>query len=421
MKVEIITIGDEILIGQVVDTNSAWIGQQLNSIGASVQRITSISDGLGDIKGAIADAASRAEVVLMTGGLGPTNDDITKVALCEYFNCGTVFHGEILEHIEMLFRRFGRSVSEVNRQQAALPEPCEPLHNPMGTAPGMWFDTGDTVIVSMPGVPYEMKAIMTGTVLPRLAERFNAPTILHRTVLTMGMGESWLAERIAQWENALPQEMKLAYLPSPGRVRLRLSAIGDDEEALRKELDRQTGLLTGLIPELVYGYDGDTIEGVVANLLRINRLTVSTAESCTGGTISQMLTSVPGASNYFPGGVVTYSYESKVRELGVKQSTLETLGAVSEEVVIEMAEGVRRRFGTDFSIAVSGIAGPDGGTPDKPVGTVWMAVSGPNGTVARKHLFGDNRERNIQRSALTALNMLRKQVIDPRADEGQQL
>jgi len=411
MKVEIVTIGDEILIGQVVDTNSAWIGQQLNCIGAAVQRITSISDDLEAIKQSIADAAARADVVLLTGGLGPTNDDITKVALCEYFNCGTVFHGEVLDHIEQLFRRFGRTVSEVNRLQAALPEVCEPLHNAMGTAPGMWFDTGETVIVSMPGVPYEMKSIMADEVLPRLTKRFNAPTILHRTLLTMGMGESWLAERIADWEKALPKDIKLAYLPSPGKVRLRLSAIGANESVLRQELEQQVKQLWELIPELVYGFDEDTIESVVANLLRKRNLTVCTAESCTGGTISQMLTSVPGASNYFPGGVVTYSYESKMRELGVSAQMLETLGAVSEETVIEMAEGAKRKFGTDYAISVSGIAGPDGGTPDKPVGTVWMAVSGPLGTVARKHLFGDNRERNIERSALTALNMLRKEIL----------
>jgi nicotinamide-nucleotide amidase len=282
----------------------------------------------------------------------------------------------------------------------------------MGTAPGMWFDTGDTVIVSMPGVPYEMKSIMSDEVLPRLVKRFNAPTIIHRTVLTMGMGESWLAERIADWEKALPPRLKLAYLPSPGRVRLRITAIGAGETALRAELEQQVQLLCDLIPELVYGFDEDTIEGVVANLLRQNGLTVCTAESCTGGAISRMLTSVPGASNYFPGGVVTYSYDSKIRELGVRSETLETLGAVSEETVLEMAEGARRKFGTHFAVSVSGIAGPDGGTPDKPVGTVWMAISGPNGTTAHKALFGDNRERNIERSALTALNMLRKQIID---------
>lgn len=411
MRVEIITIGDEILIGQVVDTNSAWIGQQLNAIGASVQRITSISDDLSAIKAAIADAAQRVDVILITGGLGPTNDDITKVALCEFFNCGLVFHEAVARHIEALFNRFGKTVSEVNRRQAELPENCEPLHNAMGTAPGMWFDTGRTVIVSMPGVPYEMKAIMADGVLPRLVKRFDAPAILHRTVLTIGMGESWLAERIADWEALLPKEIRLAYLPSPGRVRLRLSAIGQDKNLLSQELDIQVKNLCDLIPELVYGFDNDTIEGVVADLLKTHGLTVCTAESCTGGTISQLLTSVPGSSQYFPGGVVTYSYESKERELKVLNSTLTKYGAVSEEVVREMAEGAKRRFQTDFSIAVSGIAGPDGGTPEKPVGTVWMAVCSPNGTIARKHLFGDNRSRNIHRSAITALNLLRKQII----------
>jgi nicotinamide-nucleotide amidase len=417
MKVEIITIGDEILIGQIVDTNSAWMGQKLNSIGFNVQRIITIGDGLEEIKTAISESASRADVVLITGGLGPTNDDVTKVALCQYFDCSTVLHGEVLDHISTLFARFNRPVTEVNRRQAELPTACVPLHNAMGTAPGMWFDAGDTVIVSMPGVPYEMKSIMTDEVLPRLSERFNAPTILHRTLLTMGMGESWLAERIAQWENALPSGFKLAYLPSPGRVRLRISAVGDDAEALRSELENQVKTLWDLIPDLVYGFDEDTIEGVVANLLRLSGLTVSTAESCTGGTISQMLTSVPGASKYFPGGVVTYSYESKVRELKVSSDTLATQGAVSEHTVVEMAEGCKRRFGTDYAISVSGIAGPDGGTLDKPVGTVWMAICGPNGTVARKYQFGDNRERNITRSALTALNMLRKQILTDRSGQ----
>jgi len=411
MKVEIITIGDEILIGQIVDTNSAWMGQQLNGIGASVQRIVSISDGKEEIKLAIAESASRADVVLVTGGLGPTNDDVTKVALCEYFGCKTVFHPEIAAHIEQLFARFNRTVSEINRQQADLPEACQPLHNAQGTAPGMWFDTGKTVIISMPGVPYEMKGIMTNEALPRLVKRFVAPTILHRTILTMGMGESWLSERISVWENALPKALKLAYLPSPGRVRLRLTAIGNNEEALRLELNAEVNKLLELISELVYGFDDDTIEGVVGNLLRERKMTVSTAESCTGGSIGQLLTSISGASHYFLGGLVAYSNDVKMQELGVNLKTLEAFGAVSEAVVIEMAEGARQKFRTDFAISVSGIAGPDGGTADKPVGTVWIAVAGPRGTKAKMYQFGDNRKRNIERSALTALNMLRKQIL----------
>ena len=411
MKVEIITIGDEILIGQIVDTNSAWMGQQLNGIGASVQRILSISDGKEEIKLAISESANRVDVVLVTGGLGPTNDDVTKVALCEYFGCKTVFHPEIEAHIEQLFARFNRTVSEINRQQADLPEACQPLHNAQGTAPGMWFDTGKTVIISMPGVPYEMKGIMTNEVLPRLVKRFEAPTILHRTILTMGLGESWLSERISAWENALPKALKLAYLPSPGRVRLRLTAIGKNEEALRLELNTEVSKLLELIPELVYGFDEDTIEGVVGNLLRERKMTVSTAESCTGGSIAQLLTSISGASHYFLGGIVAYSNDVKQQELGVNLKTLEAFGAVSEAVVIEMAEGARQKFKTDFAISVSGIAGPDGGTADKPVGTVWIAVAGTRGTQAKMYQFGDNRKRNIERSALTALNMLRKQIL----------
>jgi len=411
MKVEIITIGDEILIGQIVDTNSAWMGQQLNAIGAKVERIISISDGKEEIKEAIAESAKRADVVLVTGGLGPTNDDVTKVALCEFFNCETVFHPDVAEHIERLFARFNRTVTEINRQQANLPEACEPLHNAVGTAPGMWFDTGRTVIVSMPGVPYEMKGIMTNGVLPRLAMRFEAPTILHRTVLTMGMGESWLSERIADWENALPKELKLAYLPSPGKVRLRLTAIGQDAMELRQMLHDNVDSLLELIPELVYGYDEQTIEGVVADLLRTNNLTVSTAESCTGGTVAQMLTSIPGASAYFMGGIVAYSNDVKVAELGVEPSVLAEHGAVSEATVIAMANGARKKFGTDYAISLSGVAGPDGGTPEKPVGTVWIAIAGPQATIARIYLFGDDRGRNIERSAMMALNLLRKQIL----------
>jgi nicotinamide-nucleotide amidase len=411
MKVEIITIGDEILIGQIVDTNSAWIGQQLNGIGFAVQRIISISDTKDEIKQAIGDSASRADVVIVTGGLGPTNDDVTKVALCEYFGCALVFHVDISSHIDGLFARFGKTVSEVNRRQAELPSACMPLHNALGTAPGMWFDTGKSIVISLPGVPYEMKSIFTNELVPRLVERFDAPTIIHRTVLTMGMGESWLSEHIADWEFALPPPLKLAYLPSPGRVRLRLSAIGEDESLLKQLMDEQVAQLVDLIPELVYGFDDETIQGVVADLLTSRGLTVSTAESCTGGTISQLLTSIPGASVYFIGGLVAYSYEVKENDLGVSKRTLIAQGAVSEATVIEMAVGARRKFASDFAISVSGIAGPDGGTSEKPVGTVWIAIAGPNKSVARKYQFGDNRERNIERSAITAINMLREQIL----------
>lgn len=411
MRVEVITIGDEILIGQIVDTNSAWMAQKLNDIGAKVERITTISDGLDDIISALHDAQDRADVVLITGGLGPTKDDVTKKALAKYFDCGFTFYPQIAEHIAKLFARFGREMSELNRLQAELPNACQPLQNNQGTAPGMWFEKRKTVFVSMPGVPYEMKGIMREHVLPRLKEKFNMLTILHRTVLTMGMGESWLSERIADWEDALPEGIKLAYLPSPGRVRLRLSAIGNDEHTVSEMLEAEVEKLVLLIPELVYGYDDDTIESVVGELLREQGKTLSTAESCTGGLIAHKITSISGSSDYYLGSVVSYANEVKIESLGVSEENLKEFGAVSEEVVRQMAKGVRSKLKTDYSIATSGVAGPTGGSEEKPVGTVWIAVATPTGTIAKKYLFGHDRGRNIEISANTALNMLRKQLV----------
>lgn len=410
MRVEVITIGDEILIGQIVDTNSAWMAHELNDIGAKVERITTIPDGLDDIISALQDAQDRADVVLITGGLGPTKDDVTKKALAKYFDCGFTFYPQIAEHIARLFARFGKEMSELNRLQAELPSFCEPLQNDLGTAPGMWFQRKGTVFVSMPGVPYEMKGIMREHVLPRLKEKFSLQTILHRTVLTMGMGESWLSERIAGWEDALPQGIKLAYLPSPGRVRLRLSAIGNDEQTVSEILEAEVQKLVLLIPELVYGFDEDTIELVVGEQLRRMGKTLCTAESCTGGLIAHKITSISGSSDYFLGSVVSYANEVKMESLGVSVENLKRFGAVSEEVVRQMAEGARKRLKTDYAIATSGVAGPTGGTEEKPVGTVWIAVATPTGTVAKKYQFGHNRERNIEISANTALNMLRKQL-----------
>lgn len=410
MRVEVITIGDEILIGQIVDTNSAWMAQKLNDIGAKVERITTISDGLDDIISALHDAQDRADVVLITGGLGPTKDDVTKKALAKYFDCGFTFYPQIAEHIAKLFARFGKEMSELNRLQAELPNACQPLQNNQGTAPGMWFEKRKTVFVSMPGVPYEMKGIMREHVLPRLKEKFSLQTILHRTILTMGMGESWLSERIADWEDALPEGIKLAYLPSPGRVRLRLSAIGNDEHRVSETLEAEVQKLVLLIPELVYGFDDDTIELVVGEQLKRMGKTLSTAESCTGGLIAHKITSISGSSDYYLGSVVSYANEVKMEALGVSEESLKSFGAVSEEVVRQMAEGARRVLKTDYAIATSGIAGPTGGTEEKPVGTVWIAVATPNDTVAKKYQFGHNRERNIEMSANTALNMLRKQL-----------
>ncbi len=411
MKVEIITIGDEILIGQIIDTNSAWMAQALNDIGAKVERIVTISDGLEEIILAVSQAESRADVVLITGGLGPTKDDVTKKALAQYFDCGFTFYPEIETHIAKLFERFGKKMSDLNRLQAELPSACKPLQNNQGTAPGMLFEKNGTLVVSMAGVPYEMKGIMTEHVIPMLIEKFDAPTIIHKTLLTMGMGESWLSERIADWEDSLPSEVKLAYLPSPGRVRLRLSAFGQDKAALSEKLNLEVVKIQSLIPELIYGYDDDTIESVVGNLLREKGNTVSTAESCTGGLIAHKITSISGSSEYFLGSIVSYANEVKIELLGVQEQNLIDFGAVSEQVVVQMAERVRQKMKTDYSIATSGVAGPTGGTDEKPVGTVWIAVCGPNGTKSKKFLFGQNRERNIEISANAALNLLRKELI----------
>lgn len=410
MKVEIITIGDEILIGQIVDTNSAWMARKLNDIGAKVERIVTTTDELDDIKATLADAETRADVVLITGGLGPTNDDVTKKALAEYFDCGYTFYPEIADHISALFARFGKQISELNRLQAELPTACEPLQNNQGTAPGMWFERNETVFVSMAGVPYEMKGIMRDHVLPRLIEKFDAPTIIHKTILTMGMGESWLSERIADWETGLPQEIKLAYLPSPGRVRLRLTAFGKEEIRLNELLKVEVLKVQTLIPELIFGYGEETIESVVGNLLREKEKTISTAESCTGGLIAHKITSISGSSDYFLGSVVSYANDVKIDVLGVNEQALVDFGAVSEDVVRQMAEGVKAKMKTDYALATSGIAGPTGGTDEKPVGTVWIAVAGPKRTVAKKYQFGQNRERNIEISANSALNMLRKEL-----------
>lgn len=411
MKVEIITIGDEILIGQIVDTNSAWMAQELNKIGAKVERITTISDGIDVIKESLSEAQKRADVVLITGGLGPTKDDVTKKALAQYFNCDFTFYPEIAEHIAKLFARFGKEMSELNRLQAELPSACQPLQNNQGTAPGMWFENSEGIIVSMPGVPYEMKGLMLDHVLPLLRTKFLMPSILHKTILTMGMGESWLSERIAAWEDALHAEIRLAYLPSPGRVRLRLSAFGNDEQLLTQKLDSEVKKLLEIIPELVFGFDEETIESVVGKLLSEKGMTLSTAESCTGGMIAHKITSVAGSSKYFLGSVVSYANEVKMEELGVSEENLINYGAVSEQVVRQMAEGVRKKMKTDYSIATTGIAGPDGGTEEKPVGTVWIAVATPHYTVAQKYQFGHDRSRNIEISANTGLNMLRKELM----------
>ncbi len=411
MRSEIITIGDEILIGQIIDTNSAWIAQRLNEIGVDVAQVTSVSDTPEAIRNALDEAGSRAQLVLITGGLGPTNDDLTKLTLSDYFGSPTSFREEVFEDIGQLFRTRGRGIAELNRRQADVPEAARVIRNYEGTAPGMWFDRGRFVVVSMPGVPHEMKAMFTHSVLPWIVERFETPEIVHRTILTGGLPESILAAKLEEWEGALPKEIRLAYLPNAGRVRLRLSARGSDREALLALINKQVKELHQVVGKYIYGEGEQTLEEVVGIELRKRGMTVATAESCTGGAIAAALTSIPGSSDYVTGGVVAYSNEVKMRQLGVREQDLINHEAVSEPVVQAMAKGVKELLGTDFAVATSGIVGPDGGTDEKPVGTVWIAVAGPKGIWSKPFLFGTRRKHNVHLTVNAGLAALRREIL----------
>jgi len=410
-SVEIITIGDEILIGQTVDTNSAWMGGELNLIGININRITSISDNRDEIISALNEALSRAEVVLITGGLGPTSDDLTKDTLAGYFGGKLVMDAGVLENITERLRRRNLNMNENNRQQAMVPDNCKVLQNLTGTAPGMLFEKSGKIVVSMPGVPHEMKHIMKEHVLPLLAERLPGGVIVHKNIMTYGVAEAILAERLTTFEDQLPGEVRLAYLPAYGVIKLRLTAAGSDEKKIRKSVSEQVEKLYKIIPDVIYGEDEVMIEEVVGKLLNDNKLTVSTAESCTGGKIASLITSVPGSSGWFRGSVVAYDNSIKTGILGVNKETLKLYGAVSAETAGEMARGARRLMGTDYSVAVTGIAGPTGGTAEKPVGTVWIAIDSERGVVTEKQIFADNRQINISRSSYGALNLLRKQIV----------
>lgn len=412
MKAEIITIGDEILIGQIVDTNSAWMAEQLNLAGIEVYQITSVHDDRNHIMQALASAEQQVDVVLITGGLGPTKDDITKYALCEYFDTKLVFHEPTFEVIRERFKNRGIDFNKLNRDQALVPESCTVIPNAEGTAPCMWFERNDTIFVSMPGVPFEMKGLMSHEVLPRLLTSGKLKVIVHKTVLTQGVPESMLAIRIEEWENNLPPFIRLAYLPNPTSVRLRLTAIGTDAQLLRQEIDRQVGLLQLLLPTEIFGYDSETMADSVSRLLKAKKQVLAVAESCTGGYISHLLTLIPGASEWYAGGITAYGNSVKTNLLGVHPETLLQYGAVSENTAKEMALGVKEALKSDYAIATTGIAGPDGGTPDKPVGTIWISVAGPTKLIAQKYVFGNNRERNIMRSAQTALQMLRRLILE---------
>jgi nicotinamide-nucleotide amidase len=406
MLAEIITIGDEILIGQIVDTNSAWMAKQLNLIGVSVKQITSVSDEEQHILEALAQAEKRADIILITGGLGPTKDDITKKTLAKYFNMGFRNDDGALEMVRQIFEKYKRPLLDVNIQQADVPDGCEVIVNRNGTAPCMWFEQNDRIFVSMPGVPYEMMYLMDDEILPRITSRFKLPSIVHKTILTANIGESFLAKEIEEIEDSLPPHIKLAYLPKLGQVRLRLSAKGDHEADLKAEVEIYAKQIIAKVNKFVVIDEDIALEKAILNIMKEKGLTLSTAESCTGGYIAHLITQHPGCSSVYWGGAVAYAYELKESILGVKAHTLSTFGAVSEQTVTEMAEGAVKHFKTDYAIAVSGIAGPDGGTEDKPVGTVWIAISSKHKTVAKVFNFSNKRIQNIERSAASALTML---------------
>jgi nicotinamide-nucleotide amidase len=403
---EIITIGDEILIGQIVDTNSAWMAQQLNNAGIRVKQISSVSDDRKHILTALAEASSRADIILITGGLGPTKDDITKKTLAEYFGVGMVENKEALDNVNRIFAKYNRPLLEVNRLQAEVPENCDVILNKNGTAPGMWFNHEGKVYVSMPGVPFEMMYMVEEEVIPKLKATFTLPVIIHKTILTAGEGESFLAEKIADIEDSLPSYIKLAYLPKLGQVRLRLSAYGDNADLLKQKVEEFAARIVERVGINVVTQEDIPLEKALLNIMAEKGLTLSVAESCTGGYISHLFTQHAGSSKVFLGGAVSYSNQLKESLLGVKDETIQKYGAVSEETVTEMVQGALKNFKSDFAIAVTGIAGPDGGTPDKPVGTVWIGVASAKQTLIKKFTFSSKRIQNIERSAMSALSML---------------
>ena len=413
MKCEVISIGDELLIGQTINTNASWIGEQINILGFTISHCLVISDLKNDIINALDQAYKRSDIIIITGGLGPTNDDITKHTLTEYFNTSLELDLDIEKNIIDYFTNRKLPILQSNRDQALIPKSCQVLPNSRGSASGMWFEKNGVVFISLPGVPYEMKGIMNDHVFSRLlALKGDENIIINKTIRTHGMGESFLAEVIKSWEKKLANEnIKLAYLPSPGIVKLRLSIIGKDRKSSEEKLNSYILKLKKLIPEQIYGYDTDTMEGVVSNLLKEKKHTLSTAESCTGGNISKMITSISGSSSFFNGSLVTYTNKSKSQLLDVNDQVIEKHGAVSQQVVEQMAQNVRLKFDSDYGISTSGIAGPTGGTLEKPVGTVWIAVASEKKVISKKLNLGYNRERNIHVSSLSVLNLLRLELI----------
>lgn len=406
MKSTIITIGDEILIGQILDTNSRYISQALNRLGIVVAERTSVGDNAEQIVSTLDRALAATDVVIITGGLGPTKDDITKHTLARYFGSELVYNEQVAEFVRELLARRGIDFNELNRGQAMVPACCTVLHNAHGTAPGMWFEQDDKVVISLPGVPFEMVHLIDDIVVPKLRERFDLKAIVHRTMITSGIAESILAERIAAWEDALPEMLHLAYLPAPNIVRLRLSAYEVDGASVEVIIDHQFELLRKIIPEAIVGFEDATVEQLVHNALIANGKTLSVAESCTGGAIAQKFTAMAGASAYFHAGVVAYSNEAKADILGVNPDDIARYGAVSEQVAIQMAEGVRRVGKSDYGISTTGIAGPTGGSAEKPVGTVWIGIATPKGSFAVLKNCGTDRGQIVQRATAYAIQLL---------------
>ncbi|ARV14702.1 competence/damage-inducible protein A [Polaribacter sp. SA4-12] len=413
MQAEIITIGDEILIGQIVDTNSQFIGQQLNKIGVSVYQVTSIQDEEQHILNAFKEAQERVDIVIITGGLGPTKDDITKKTIAKFFNDVEVIeYPEVVDHIKGLFKKINHPFKEIQRTQAQLPSKATYLQNDFGTAPGMWFYENETVFVSLPGVPYEMKGLITSQVLPRIQKQFKLPFIIHKTIMTYGAGESMIAERIEDFENNLPSYIKLAYLPSFGKVRLRLSAKGENKEILEKALDERVDAVYKIIPEIITGLDDDSsLEKRVGELLKKSNTTISTAESLTGGQIAATLVSVAGSSAYYKGSIVAYSAETKMNQLNVSPETIKKHTVVSKEVALEMARGVKEKLQTDYAIAVTGNAGPTTDDTDKSVGVVFIAFVSDTKEVVQEFNFGQPREKVINRTVSKSLEILQKEIL----------
>jgi nicotinamide-nucleotide amidase len=413
MKATIVTIGDEILIGQIVDTNSNFIAKELDRIGVETYEMISISDDKQHILNTFAQLQNKVDVVIVTGGLGPTKDDVTKKTFCEYFDDELVVNPEVLAHVTELIEGFyKRPISQLNKDQALVPSKCTVLHNKMGTAPGMWMKKENTVFVSLPGVPYEMKYLVGNEIIPKIVKEYKRPYIIHKTILTYGQGESLVAERIENWENNLPEFIKLAYLPNPGRVRLRMTARGTDKEELEKAIEENVQSLDAIIHDIIVGYEeNETIETVVGKLLAKQNKTVSTAESCTGGKVASLLASVQGASAYFKGSVVSYATEAKVNVLGVSQDLIDQFSVVSAEVAAAMALNVKNILKTDYAIATTGNAGPSKGDSEAEIGTVFIALATPNGVITEEFNFGQPREKVIDRATIKSLEILQKEIL----------